>query len=455
MATRARKASPVAAPVDPTKVDVTCSLCGKTARAKPKLDGTGRLPQGWLALPGEKLCGKCRDERYLRRAVALPVAAVVGAVGEEKFGWKEFEALLKPAWQQSTALSNWAVTELRARDVQRRPGETGPMPPMKAVYLYPDAVRQFPGMASQSLNSVLHAVERRWRKQRYFVSWKRDQSLPSYKYPTPYPVHNDGWTSSWGPGPDRVPHVSFRLGGKRVTLRLRSNASLKRQLKGFAILNDNHHLAGELSVYRVKAHPGDRRQAGTQAGKGGGPTTHWRIMVKIAGWLPRQGRRTDLKGSMYLKLEPDRFWTASVSGREEPWHINADHVKRWVDNHRVFLQRVADDTKHELRMPRRNKKQLLAHVRERCTKYKRRINTFLDTITKMLAGLAERQGVALVEYDNVPKGYFEGEKGDKFPYYQLTELLRRKLHERGIRLVCAKDEDAQEEEDEVYEAGDD
>jgi hypothetical protein len=63
------------------------------------------------------------------RAIAFPV---IGPVAAE---WVDFRKALTTMWEASTALANWAVTELAKADVIRRPGETK-CPPMPTVYLY-------------------------------------------------------------------------------------------------------------------------------------------------------------------------------------------------------------------------------------------------------------------------------------------------------------------------------
>jgi hypothetical protein len=51
-----------------------------------------------------------------------------------------------------TEAANWMMTELYTHDVQRH-GEAK-MPPMRRLYLYPEARRRFPGLAPQTVASL-------------------------------------------------------------------------------------------------------------------------------------------------------------------------------------------------------------------------------------------------------------------------------------------------------------
>ncbi len=68
----------------------------------------------------------------------IPIAGPVGK------SWVELSDVLKRSWQQATSLSNWAVTELRLRDVTRTPGLKR-LPRMPSVYLYREAQAFCPG----------------------------------------------------------------------------------------------------------------------------------------------------------------------------------------------------------------------------------------------------------------------------------------------------------------------
>jgi hypothetical protein len=66
---------------------------------------------------GAAYCPDCWGKRFRLRAVILPVAAPLGS------DWPTLRTALAGCWHQSTALANWAVTELAKADVVRMPGD--------------------------------------------------------------------------------------------------------------------------------------------------------------------------------------------------------------------------------------------------------------------------------------------------------------------------------------------
>jgi hypothetical protein len=105
---------------------IQCVYCTKQSDAK-------RLPPGWHRDPADSpVCSSCWNERYLLRAVTIPVAGPVDGT------WEELRESLRTAWQAATRLSNWAIRELAKADIVRTP-EMKKLPRMAAVYLYPGA----------------------------------------------------------------------------------------------------------------------------------------------------------------------------------------------------------------------------------------------------------------------------------------------------------------------------
>jgi hypothetical protein len=77
-----------------------------------------RLPRGWKrSHDSHPICAKCRGERYILRAVTIPIVGTV--VGT----WKELRDDLRDASADATALSNRLTTEYYVRyyvrDVRR------------------------------------------------------------------------------------------------------------------------------------------------------------------------------------------------------------------------------------------------------------------------------------------------------------------------------------------------
>jgi hypothetical protein len=165
---------------------IACS-CGQTRETK-------RLPPGWHRdTVGVVHCPRCWQERYVLRAVTIPVVGPVGAT------WPELREALKVCWRDATRLANWAVCELAKADCVRSP-EMQKLPKPPAVYLYPGAREFVPGLDPGSVVAILHTVEQRYRRRRYETHWRGSASLANYHYPTPYPVRSRDWSVSEGEG---------------------------------------------------------------------------------------------------------------------------------------------------------------------------------------------------------------------------------------------------------------
>src|SRR5690606_1153258 len=157
---------------------------------------------------------------WVLRAVTVPVAGPVEGT------WPELREALKSCWRASTRLANWCVAELYRSEPPRAAGDEK-MPPMTRRYLYPEARAMAPEMDATSVTSLLRSVEARYAARRLAAIWRRSEALPSYRYPVPYPIHNQAWSLERGEGGEWI--VSARLGGQRRRLRLRGGRAFARQ----------------------------------------------------------------------------------------------------------------------------------------------------------------------------------------------------------------------------------
>jgi hypothetical protein len=391
---------------------MTCVRCAKSKETK-----NDRLPNGWKRMGTEIICGTCWGNAYILRAVTFPIA---GPIGIE---WKELRERLAACWQQSTGMANWAITELAKADVIRAENDKklGPMP---YTYLYPGARRRFPAMTPSSVVSLLHAVEGRYRKARLEVIWWASASLPRYKYPVPYPIHVQNWSARWLSEKERVPIIDMRLGESRIALRLAGGPGVYRQRAAFASLVEGDAIGCEASIYRQRGASNDNRIGVTEREPGGKARIHYRVMCKLVMWLPRK-QADKGEATMEVKTQKDRFVVATIDGRE-PWVLNADHILRWVKQHRRRLDRIAEDTKYEKRWPKKARAQIADGREAFVQKHHNRIDTFIHQASAALIGYAQRNGVARLRYDDSERLTSE------FPWHALKEKIVYKCDGAGI-----------------------
>lgn len=405
-----------------------CIEC-KTEKTLPK----NRQPKGWKTLGTARYCDKCWKQRYVLYALTFPVVGPVDA------SWDDLREALNKAWAASTSLANWTATELAKNDVIRKPNDKK-MPAMPAIYLYGVAKEKFCGWQDwhkcySSANCVMRYVEQKYRAARFKIVWTHDAALMSFRYPVPYPVHNDDWKATTI---EQRPTVTFNLDGKKWTLRLKGGPEMARQLAGFRQIERGEAVKGELAIYRGAAGKGkgDHRNGVSESGAS---RQYSRVMVKLVAWFPRPAAKAADK-TMLLRTDPHAFFVAEIENRR-PWILNADHIPRYQAEHHVFLQRFSEDTKYEKRWPKEKRQQMNAHREVRCRKNENRMDNWCDQATALVAQYAERQGVCEVIYDDSIRSYVPS-----FRWSSLKTKLATKLHAKGITLIERAEEKEKTEE---------
>jgi hypothetical protein len=381
---------------------LTCSQCEKQAK-RPKRG----LPRGWHRAK-DLLCEVCWPKKYLLRAVTLPVRSPLDC------SWEDLDALMKTMWRATTACSNWMISELRALDEkQPRKDKFHRMP---QLVLYASARERFPELPAQSVVSIEQAIQRKYRAIRADVIWRRKASLPSFRYPTPFPVHNQSWHTEHDD--TGRPLVSLRAGDQRITLRLANGHQFRRQIAQFKALDYGTGVRGELAVLRKM-----------ENGK-------LQLMVKMAGWFERKEAGV-LSGRLHVRTDKTCLLVAAdAKDGEAIWRYNADHLRRWAAEHRKNLDRWSEDQKFEQRP--------VADFDERrkasAQKYKIRMHSALHEIARHLVEYAKRRKFLELHYDGREKSYSD------LQWFKLSNLISEKCNEAGILFVPVEDASGEAEE---------
>ena len=276
-----------------------CTHCDTVRESK-----ADRLPPKWKRLPGstDPCCAKCWGERYMLRAVTLPIKGpdVDGNPTEMEAAWKSLRERLRTAWGLSTQLANWSVQQLQKADIVRdstmikrdkdaqpilRDGKPIPaIPPIpKEIYLYGLFGKyvdraQWDGAAA-SAQSLMRTVEACWRESRLDVLWHYNASARTYRWPMPFPVHNDSWSVKRTDA--GVWSCSLQLPGGRISLRVRNDRTRGHQFARLKQLADGTAVAGEAAIYARIVQGRDDRNGITLIGPGGKET--YRVLLKLAG----------------------------------------------------------------------------------------------------------------------------------------------------------------------------
>lgn len=391
-----------------------CLSCGESR------DGTVR-PRGWHEdTAGNIFCKPCWHKSYVLRAVTIPVA---GPVDVE---WPELRESLKACWQLATRLKNWGVSVLAGVDVVRTP-DMKKLPKMPPLQLYKAALACGIEMGGDraSVASIFQAVDKTYRKRRFELVWLGKISLPSYRYPQPFPIHNATWKALRGD--DGQALVEMRINGKRQVLRLRGGNEFRRQLKMHAQLADGEAVRGEAALLEKRASKGDHRNGTTGRDENGGKTQS-RVMCKMVGWFPRD-KTPKRSGAMFATTSADAMIVALNAKQNKLWSIHADHVMRWGAAHRRQLHKWSEDQKRELRpdVP------FSARRKAACDKFNRRMDTAADQIAAQIVGYANRCKFAELRWiTGQPKLTTE------FRWARMLTRIEQKCDEAGIAFILTE-----------------
>ncbi len=378
---------------------MTCSVC--------KIEKTiSHLPVGWKRDNDILYCQKCWAEGHVLRAVSAPVVEPLSGT------WQELRAALGEMWQLTTRASNWMMTEFYARDVRRN--DQAKMPPMPRIYLYPEGRALFPALPPQAIAALEQSIRRQYRAKRRDLIWTSAMSLPTVRYPCPYPVHNQWWSVRFDPG--NRPIVNVRLGEKRWEFRLRGGPRYWRQLIALRQMVDGSAKRAELALF--KHHDGQ-------------------IICKMVAWLPRLSTAENLMGSLSVRSTADALLVAVDVKGERLWTYNADHIRRWSAEHVKLIQRLSEDQKAEVR-----KRPPFAQRREAAVrKYRDRMASATHEIAASLANFAARRRYASVQYDDREHNFCP-----QFSWFDLREKLEYKLNALGIALELARSDPSHKEQ---------
>jgi len=383
-----------------------CTYCSATGKHPT------RLPRGWKRSGDNLACPKCWAERYILRAVAIPIVGPVDGT------WKELRDDLRDAWADATALSNWLMTEYYVRDV-RRSGQVK-LPPQPKTYLYPEATARFPSIPPKATTAIDHAILGKYRAARYKLLWTGEASLPTYRYPAAIVIPSRAWRPEYGKDGVPVVNVTLRRSGRRWTLRLRGGRNYRRQLAAFSQMAAGTAVIGVMALYRQRANVADHRN-GVEDHDSGGQKASYRVMCKMVAWLPRKPA-SKRDGVLFARTDKDSLLVALNAKDEKLWVLNFDQVRRWEAEYRRRLDRWSNDQKAENRPPK-----FQARREADSTKYRRRIDSACHEAAAQLVNYAARAGFGEIRYNDVVRDFV-----GRFPWERLRGLIGEKADAKGI-----------------------
>jgi len=483
---------------------IICDTSKPAAKGKLKTVGgkkvhSDSIPKGWSRRNGNNvICNKCRDRTSRIRAVTLPVMGVVDflddpfaegkkradpekAITPENMQKRFLECLTGTyrgeddgprmnnrdgVWHMSTGLANWAVRKLLERDTQMLPNTDSacPGPPvMNLAATYKAEGHPLGKCATRTIGNIFRAVQSKYKDDRLHAVWLGKKSLPLFRFPYPYPIDSDSWHTGYmevpldhvgkkraaegkGPATKLVPTITLRFHesdtGPRWVLQLPSGQKhWGRHLADFRAIHQGNAPKRQMQLLAKPCAPDDPGVVVIFRETSGGQRIPCRLMVKLVADFPRKtdhGARTEV---MYLRTDPQAFWTAAIDGREmRPFILNGDHITRslWMmkrrhEQHHAWLQRVSEDMKYEKRWPLRVRRQTNDAYQKVCDKHRRRIDTWIKQMVAQTVNFAIRRGVGRIVYDDQNRQWT-----DSFPWHKLKTLLKQACDARGVHYTDDK-----------------
>jgi len=286
--------------------------------------------------------------------------------------------------------------------------------------------------------TLLRKVAIKYGRERYQVIWRRERRTAEYRYPFPFPVHQQSWIPFFTEQRNQ-PAVICGLPGGRVSLRLRGGYEFAPAVRVFQRLVDGDLAQQELSLTRQRSYwNGARRD--TDRLPGGGNREHYRVMVRIA--YRMEALRCDGQGTWRATTGGGPFLILNTADRPD-WILHAPHVQQWINGHSAFRQRFADDLKYEKRWPRGKRRRMLRRQERGCDRQNDRLRSFLQETAAQVVGHARRNGCGIIIFNDADRSF-----ADPFPWRGLREALKCKCDQVGIVLETVEPEaDTSEDEE--------
>ena len=328
--------------------------------------------------------------------------------------WPEFGADLRTAWKLAMHATNKMTAMLVATDLQQHADE-GKLPAFPKVNTYRFGTQEAPHLPTGTVSQLDRYMRRRYtgknsKGQR--VRWAvhvGQQACPNSTRDV-LPIRAQDWKYGLLPSGEAfvdVPILRVSDGVlKRYKLILKSGKEFARQYAIFKSMCDGTIKSRDIKIIQ----------------KSVGSTGAMPAVV-IAVDLPVRENRGD--GVITVRTASDTLLDVFAPQRTPPlWRYHAEHVRRWMAEHRRHAQAMANDAKFE---PRQERGTLAPRRAVFSLKYNNRMNTMIDDVSRYVVNLVQRQHAATVEWDDAVRW-----PGGEVPYAALKAKIMQKCELEGI-----------------------
>jgi hypothetical protein len=205
-------------------------------------------------------------------------------------------------------------------------------------------------------------------------------------------------------------HVDLPIGRKaRATLRLKGGQGHRRALHDVRRIIRGEVAQCQLDIYEQGA----------------------KLLVKMAGWFPRQDKRGDFVASMHTG--GDALLTLYNDERRLIYRWNADHVRRRIVAQDEQMQRLREDLKAEKRLGR-ERDGILARMEFLSEQGRRFLGSFCHEVSRQVVEHLRRRRCSVLMLVDRDKSYMP-----HFPWHQLRSMIADKANRAQIELIASDD----------------
>lgn len=384
-----------------------CVSCSVEADGKPLRDGSPALPRSWKRWPDGVRCAKCTSRSW------TSTVSLFG-FGLDKQGWND----IHEAWREARVIRNRCVEELRSRDSALYTGENlGKLAP-DAAYLYPFACGLRSVLSASSVNQVSRDVVSRYKRERWQVRTGRAvfSSYRSDDAPIPVP------TADWSLEHDGERFsVVFRLGQRRVAIKIKQGPMFARQLAALRDMHDGNALRQSLAVARC------RKEADRRAGL---------VRILVTTTSLAQGTR-ECGGVLMVTTSPLcllRYVFPSGVSRD----IGGQDVRRFQAAYVSRMRGLKNDRKHLRASGHKDRIGRVAGAADGwCRKRDDYMRTRCQQIAADVVGVAARANCSTLDLDLRNKEFLR-----EFPWHQLATCIKNSASRHQIEVAESVEEDA-------------
>lgn len=421
------------------KIQVTCTSCSRATLVRALKFGAPALPVGWTRVGVDLMCGDCFGQRYVVRAIWMPVVSVAEGYDPEwsnercRLGWRALRAALRESWRHAAGVYNLVLALLAASDTAPLlPGPKGPRLPkwsaMPMSELYGLARGRFPSLDSQSLASVIQNARAAYKNSRFARRVLCRQTLPEAtagRLPLPFEEQDSPLIATDGGSL----LVRLRVTGQRFTLRL---AGGPRHARAQGTLRDviaGKLVRGQAKILERGAGKANRSGGGEARTNGGGSFRKTEIMFGVTVYMPRTPSIATGDTAMVIRTCAEKLLQIRIGREAEPWSLWDEQVRRRIAAHRAQLERLNCDATMERRLPASNRVGLNDYRAEVCRRHSSWLNDYCHKVAAIIRGLARRRRVKRIEFDCTNKDFVES-----FPWYKLASMIKDHCQMDGISI---------------------